>query len=306
MESIVFNCETVTPLVMNGAYGNNDPELRPPGIKASLRFWWRALHGHLPLEDQKERNSGKIIQTGLRTKESEIFGSTKGRSKVIIRVEENIDKEIISSYLLPHKPTEREKSPARAFKEGLPFKIRIDFDETKISSEKIKNLFVLACTLGGWGKRSRRGFGSVMVTEIDGHVYSSPTTIDEIYNLLDKNYFEKANNTIYSNFRRNEPYPFLKSIEIGQNGFNTTSELLKKIGSSSSTAKSENNDSWDYRNSLGHTSKSKRFASPYYVTVIKSGELFYPLFTSLNISTENGNTPRNATKIQDAFKNRIV
>jgi len=288
MDTIVFTCETITPLVMNGPYGNNDPELRPPGIKTSLRFWWRALHGHLTIVE-------------LREKEGKIFGSTKGRSKVIIHVEENID-ENKNKYIsiLPHKGG----SIAKTFDPMNDFKIRIDFDAKVISKDEIKNLFILSCTLGGWGKRSRRGFGSVQVTGIDQQSYKCPVSIDGIFELLDKNYFEKTDKRINSIFKRSEAYPYLKSVELG-NPFNNNSDLLKRIGSSSSTSKKENNDSWDYRNSLGHT--SKRFASPYYVSVIRDGNDFYPIFTSLNIATDRGNNmPQNANQIQNDFKNRIL
>jgi CRISPR-associated protein Cmr1 len=284
---------------MNGAYGNNDPELRPPGIKASLRFWWRALNGHLLLSD-------------LRQQEGEIFGNTKGRSKVIIRVEET-EESYVNIPLLAHRSGKDERETKRmqtwsdAIAKNISFRIRIDCKANQ--REMIKNLFILSCTLGGLGKRSRRGFGSVAViaVEINGEKdtdFKMPDTIDEIYKLLPKAYFENAKNTIYSNFERNEPYPYLISIEIGEKGFSSERELLERIGSSSSKSKRENNDSWDYRNSLGHT--SKRMASPFYVSVVCVGNTFYPIFTSLNIATEKGNNvPRNLLDIHSAFKNRI-
>lgn len=80
MNTITFNCETITPMFLAGADGKT-PELRPPSIKAAMRFWWRAMNGHLPLAD-------------LKKKESEIFGGSgenEGRSKFSIRVKHNIN-----------------------------------------------------------------------------------------------------------------------------------------------------------------------------------------------------------------------
>lgn len=142
MKKLIFTCKTITPLVMNGAYGDI-PELRPPGIKASLRFWWRALHGHLSLNE-------------LKAKESAIFGSTKIRSKVLIRIDEGIDEsKKAKTSLLPHKGG----SEVPAYITSGNFKIRLDFNEETISREVLKNLFIIACTLGGWGKKRGVGLG---------------------------------------------------------------------------------------------------------------------------------------------------
>ena len=69
MQHIEFTCKVISPLILNGASGN-DPELRPPAIKASMRYWWRAIHGHLCIKNLDD----------LRNKEDKIFGSTKNRS----------------------------------------------------------------------------------------------------------------------------------------------------------------------------------------------------------------------------------
>jgi len=69
-------------MFLSGADGQT-PELRPPSIKGALRFWWRAMNGHLSLEE-------------LKKKEDEIFGGTEGRSKVVIQ--KITCQDIISSY----------------------------------------------------------------------------------------------------------------------------------------------------------------------------------------------------------------
>jgi CRISPR-associated protein Cmr1 len=283
-------------ITLAGADGTT-PELRPASIKGALRFWWRAMNGHLEWKEMAEL-------------EGKIFGDTKQRSSLIIMIEETLS-QVSKTSLLPHKGGSVTDCFPISNVSNLQFKIRLSLtnEASGLNFEQMKSLFILTCVLGGLGKRSRRGFGSFKIkksklNDAEYQEFVMPTTIDEIYAFLPKAYFEKANNTIYSNFRRNEPYPYLKSIEIGINGFSTHNELLTKIGSSSSTAKRENNDSWDYKNSLGHT--SKRFASPCYVSSINVEGKFYPIFTTLNIASERGNNaPRMATDIQNAFKSRI-
>ncbi len=62
-------------MFLAGADGKT-PELRPPSIKGLMRFWWRAMNGHLPLEE-------------LKKEEGKIFGTSDekiGRSKFNIRI----------------------------------------------------------------------------------------------------------------------------------------------------------------------------------------------------------------------------
>ncbi|MFN4254814.1 MAG: type III-B CRISPR module RAMP protein Cmr1 [Saprospiraceae bacterium] len=264
MEKIIFTCKTVTPLVMNGAYGDQ-PELRPPGIKASLRFWWRALHGHLSLDE-------------LRKQESAIFGNTKDRSKVLIRMEQNIDEpQKVRTPLLPHKQEDFKKSPALAFNVGLIFKIRIDCESKH--KEMLKNLFILACTLGGWGKRSRRGFGSVAVTEVDEVAFAMPTDLNGILskiNFFEQNRFEIQNGIIKPKFPISkgwqEAYPYILEIKIG-----SSTKTLTQIGQVSHDVMSEREpQKLNYKYVLG--AGTPRFASPIFVSLLPSG---LPIVTTL-------------------------
>jgi len=103
MQHIEFTCEVISPLILNGALGK-DPELRPPAIKASLRYWWRALHGHLSIKNLDD----------LRNKENEIFGSTKNRSSILIKVFHPVEEEIYTkTKLLPHKSEYKSNSIGR-------------------------------------------------------------------------------------------------------------------------------------------------------------------------------------------------
>lgn len=277
MDKIIFTCKTITPLVMNGAYGDH-PELRPPGIKASLRFWWRALHGHLTLDQ-------------LREQEGKIFGNTKGRSKLLLRLIEDIGTETIKQSILPHKGG----SIASAFPTNKVFKIRLDCESGQI--EMLKNLYILACTLGGWGKRSRRGFGSVAVTEINMEEYATPTTLDSIHHCIGKIVGSGKFNLNGSKItaapitkNNNEEYPRLLEIQIGQE-----IKTLENIGQATHQVKFNSIDKHDYSNSLGDG--RPRLASPVYVSILSNG---LPIITTLKKPS------RVNIEIQNELKSKIL
>jgi CRISPR-associated protein Cmr1 len=270
---------TITPLVMNGAEGDR-PELRPASIKGVLRFWWRALNGHL-------KNLGE--------EESKIFGDTKQRSKVIIRIEELPEKTGLFS-LLPHKTgrddreTRRLQSWVDAFCKKETFKIRFDFDETVISLEQLKSLFILTCTLGGFGKRSRRGFGSIEVLHI-----TMPKTLKEILdyiNVLTPDRYDICGNSIMEinpiSKANNEDYPFIQNIEIGVNS-KTTEDIIR------AASKIHGNNTRDYDSSIG--AGKPRLASPLCVTILDNG---LPIITILK------NTKRTNYQLQKDFKAELT
>lgn len=54
MEIITYSCHSISPMFIGNA-NPKDAELRPVVIKASLRFWWRALHPNLSLIELKTK-----------------------------------------------------------------------------------------------------------------------------------------------------------------------------------------------------------------------------------------------------------
>ena len=295
MEKIIFTCKTVTPLVMNGASGQ-DPELRPSGIKAALRFWWRALHGHLDIED-------------LRKQESAIFGSTKGRSKLLIRVQSSdLSEKHPKPQLLEHHDDKR--SPAKAFAENLEFSLRVDFDSNVISQKKIENLFVLSCILGGWGKRSRRGFGSVTVIKINETEFVSPFSNEGIEACLDivsaNRFFISNDNKIESNpvikQDKRDEYPWLTEIQIGKSVKSTKSigQATHNVMGGDELRKTE------YKCALG--AGTPRFASPIVISILPNGQ---PIVSTLKtvspkITKNDEKGARFNSSIQTDLKNEIL
>ena len=295
MESVVFNCELITPLFMSGADGTT-PELRAPSIKGALRYWWRAINGHLPLEDKKD-TGGKVIEKGLRTIEGDIFGDTSRRSKIIIQGIDLIDNPIIvKEAKVPHKPFKND-----AFAKGLKFNLRIavtkfnDFDKAQLES-----LVFLTFTLGGLGNRSRRGFGSV---KIEGYKQDSMDTIlNHLQNINPKfkQITEGGMIRIESDFKRANPYPFIKTIEIGR----PKSNLIQKIADTTHDLK--HREGRIYEASLGFAIGKERFASPIYVSTVSVINGQAPIITTLNTVPPNAYNRDVSIPLQKEFKRNIL
>lgn len=280
MKTITFTCETITPMFLAGADGTT-PELRAPSIKGALRFWWRAMNGHLPLAELKQR-------------ETEIFGGTERRSKFIIQVP-NKELQFSEVKLVPHH---HKSFKPPAFKIGQTFTVHLGVaDNQNFNAEQLKALFILVCTLGGFGKRTRRGMGSIRLKEIDKVAFSC-TTLKEIFNHLEKinkgKFRLDQEGLILSNFGQPENYPYIKQIQLGSR----TVDLMKI-----STATHDFKGTKNYEPSLGYAGKDGRFASPIYASMILVGNELRPIITTLNAVPDKGHPD---PKLQEEFRNAIL
>ena len=283
MESVIFNCELITPLFMSGADGNT-PELRAPSIKGAIRYWWRAINGHLNLDD-------------LKKEEGNIFGDTSQRSKIIIQGIEVIDNYNIEKVAkVPHKPFKND-----AIDKGLKFTIRCALSPSKnFNKSQLESLIFLTFTLGGLGNRSRRGFGSV---KIEGFKQDSMDTIfNHLQNInpLFKKITEGGITVIESQFRRANPYPFIKTIEIGR----PKSNLIQKIADTTHDLK--HREGRIYEASLGFAIGKERFASPIYVSTISVINGQAPIITTLNTVPPNAYNRDVSIPLQKEFKRNIL
>jgi CRISPR-associated protein Cmr1 len=289
MKTITFTCETITPMFLSGADGQT-PELRPPSIKGALRFWWRAMNGHLSLKELKER-------------ESLIFGGTEGsgRSKLLVRSNIILSKNSVE-LLVPHKPFMKQEAFSAnhtTFSVTLSLTQALDyFDETHMQS-----LFIITATLGGFGKRSRRGMGSVSITDSTPQKIMQPSSLEDILFHLKRfsPYFVNDGKKIYHNFSGAlQQYASIRQIQVGDFDSNSENALLRKI--SDKTHEFHQKDTWKYGASMG-TAKGGRFSSPIYVSVIKGS--VKPIITTLN-TAPNKNKDKVSTLLQEDFKNSIL
>jgi len=153
--------ETVTPLFLGGA--DQQPELRPTSMRGALRYWLRAGLGGVI--DDADR-------TLLAEWEASIFGRTDRGSPVVVRLVQ-ADFTSFSQPLLPH----RDSGYARAVPTGTSFGLILSTSRgaSPQTLEIATWSAVLALTLGGLGRRSRRGAGSVRLKTVE----DVPTTFDK-------------------------------------------------------------------------------------------------------------------------------
>lgn len=294
MQTITFDCEILTPMFLAGADGQT-PELRAPSIKGALRFWWRAMYAHLPLDRLKKQ-------------EGELFGGTgeeSSRSKILVRVEQQEQLRTRRAELVPHKPFMQQE----AFIVGQKFKVCLslvgdtgDFDLNKLSA-----LFEITCILGGLGKRVRRGMGSMHIQHAvsTDKEYRSPfpaeVDLERIHSLIAQfsSFYALSNNAINFTYAgKSEKYGYIKQIQLGST--QEESELLRTISDATHDTKAQN--PYAYEPSMGHASRG-RYASPVYVSVVKGS--LRPVITTLNIAPDK-NEGQASRLVQEDFKNRIL
>ncbi|WP_299458261.1 type III-B CRISPR module RAMP protein Cmr1 [uncultured Microscilla sp.] len=300
--TITFTCQTITPMFLHGADGST-PELRPASVKGVLRFWWRALHGHLPLAQLKE-------QEGI------IFGSTEQRSTFSLRVldlrQQFSSTEITKVSPLPHKEAARFK--LSAIPAGTTFRLQFTFykiatiNGKKFDVQALQNLFGLVSMLGALGKRARRGFGSFKITRTQTglnpvalfQTNPSLASIQQLYIEVTGQSLQLQNNALQCQEGEGRAnFPYIKKIRLGKV---VHPNLLKKIGFATSAVQASNNNSRDYQNAIGYAMEKKRLASPVFVSAIDSPKGLLPVITTLN--TTQSTSKQEA--IQEQFQHHIL
>lgn len=306
MESVVFTCKVLTPMFLNGADGQT-PELRAPSIKGAMRFWWRAIHAHLPLSDLED-NKKKIIAKGLSTIETEIFGGSGEsvqRSNVLIQVFPKNEPRFSTHELVPHKPFMK----GDAFDVGWTFDVKLTLlkdikdEKNNFGFEHLKSLFMLTCYLGGLGKRVRRGMGSVDIVAIDGKKEEIPVDLQLIHKQLGQfsPYYQLSGDKIVFNYSGRSPqYGYITQIQLGR-PYSEQNAVLRKISTATHTTKEKHGYAYDP--SMGHASKGSRYASPVYVSVVRGS--VRPIVTTLNLAPDR-NANQASLLIQQDFKNQIL
>lgn len=184
----------LTPLFGGGVRANeNDTTklIRETSIRGQLRFWWRAMRGTGPIVEMKKR-------------EDEIFGSGGQKavqSKILISVKVLSSGSQVSAFQNDQKTQSGPRRPktetAREVHEYAAFPLSPDKDERndpnwksalvstdvefhlKICYPKELEAEIQAAlwaweTFGGVGARTRRGFGAIALTQIDGKPINAP------------------------------------------------------------------------------------------------------------------------------------
>ncbi|MYB92480.1 MAG: type III-B CRISPR module RAMP protein Cmr1 [Gammaproteobacteria bacterium] len=274
MDTTQLRLEIVTPMFLRGS-DNETPELRPPAFKALFRYWWRAAVNEMNVNT-------------LRKKEADLFGSTKGRSLLSIRIPGGVPPRSDEYAPLPHRDNFR----SQALSPNGSFNLTLTAPELR----EYKKIAKLSFLLGGVGNRSRRGFGSIRyqnwgfqnIDELRNEVHQ---TLDQI----SPGIFQQNGGRIDKRATVNIPdYPIILNIYFGNTLSPNIDVLLRTIGQATHDHSNE---------ALGGI--NPRMASPIHVRIQKVNSQFVPIVTQLHSVFPDG-PPANYKVRQQDFINAII
>ncbi len=288
MNSFKLECEIITPMFLAGS-NIREPELRPPSLKGIMRYWWRAVNGNLPLKDLKEQ-------------ESNIFGASNeqiGKSKFNIRIQPK------KLYAHGYNPILYKRFQFEGFDPGQEISITLtSYHEVG----KFEDILKFSLILGGLGRRTRRGFGSLKFSDQEIELEN----ILELINRVGSGQYHIDNNriTLKNKSCFVESYPYLSEVMIG-NVYPSWRQLLDKVAKASHKYCNDSLGSAAQCDKQGRQ-KTDRLSSPLYVSVIKNrnGE-YLPIISTLNTvfnkdSTKRANFSVQDKLVQDKFKEMIL
>lgn len=203
MKTVEAKFRIVTPMFIGGADQTPSDGIRPPSVKGALRFWWRALNWGKFRKDTKDDVSAL---RDLHKEEARLFGAaaktekgrvTRGQGCFLLEVIHQPDlKRFVDNWPQAHTRNGvksksgylglglfqmNEHQQRQAIEEGAEFTLRLLFrpDTDKKDMEEIRKALVALGLFGGLGSRSRRGFGSVALVNLDGKDSGSTLSIAE-------------------------------------------------------------------------------------------------------------------------------
>ena len=176
-----IECRATAPLFIAGADTRN-PEMRAASIKGVMRYIWRAVQCASNVKS-------------LRDAESRLFGSTDENRTTISQLKLQVveeEKVVGKENMVPHRALYDEYNgngrpfSSEAIKENSTVIVRI-ITNSGVSKEqhyKYVCLFVLTTILIGFGRRSRKGMGTVAVESIAGDAGNVNFKVEKLQDLL--------------------------------------------------------------------------------------------------------------------------
>jgi len=292
----VLCLETITPLFLTGADPRGEPELRATSIRGALRFWLRALLGGV---------IGDKDLDALRKAESAVFGSTDtGASPVVVRVAGNVKH---ASYRpLLHNP--QKTFTFSGIKPGETFSLEV---VPRRPYESVSPIVILTTALwlllGGVGKRSRRGFGTLQLQNevasfpFTPKVYKDASEVETtLRRVIEQAQAEARNLTSALKVASGTPgtppaFPILHpdhtKILLCKYPFATWEEAMKTFWGLLRSSQYRNDPVFGFAGSGG------RQASPLHLRIVKTDKGYHLLMTAFR-SRFAGSSP-NWTKLQN-------
>lgn len=281
MLSKTYILKNVTDLCSDN--GMKKPEFRLTEIKASMRFWWRALNYYKNKEEMK-------------INEDKIFGNAdKIKSPITLRLLNNIN-EFTGGAVAKKghivKISKERISCIKRFEPGKQVDIELSLYKRRIDKliytdkklDYYSNLLEISLILGGIGKRSRRGCGVFYLIENENGGFNYKALYENIKNNMknlnvDQYYSsnddeEKQYLTIirWDNYKGLD-YPYIEEINLSKKTIDV-SEFYQKIKQAIDRCRNEN-VFYKYGDNY-------RLACPTYVTCYGCNDNLYPIIVKLH------------------------
>ncbi|PWA13089.1 type III-B CRISPR module RAMP protein Cmr1 [Pueribacillus theae] len=268
-----LECRTITPLLMHGGDKEKrrdkeqpaSSQLRIPSIKGVIRYWFRALE--TDLETMYKR-------------EVELFGGSSDnalKSRLIL----TFDKQVVSKKLEKVLPHRSKSFSTYSISPDTSFTLHIKaYKKNEEYFEELLTYVKLSLYLGGFGQRSRRGFGSI---EFVDETFSTPETwLQNVQSLIQKvsalPVSLKSEQLIVNKKTTVIGHPQLQAVHIGK-AHKVANDVLQNINQASHDVAKK------FEGILG--SHDPRYASPIIGSVKKIGKEFYPIVTEVKAKNEN-------------------
>ncbi|AYD40241.1 type III-B CRISPR module RAMP protein Cmr1 [Clostridium fermenticellae] len=297
--------KSITDLCSSGSDKKNI-EFRLTEVKASMRFWWRALNYY---DDAQKlwKDERKIFGDGDSIKSPIVFrllnedkesNGCYGKHIVGWDYKNNIGRSI--KCISPGKEISFEMS---LYKRKIPEK---DFTDKSISF--YDSLLKLSFILGGIGKRSRRGCGAFYIS--DKYDCDHKITSINIYNNIIRfmknigidNYYNFSNNGSLIISRKkvdcNLEYPYIEQVMISSRVISENDFYVNKIKRAIDECKK---DKINYKVSDG------RLACPVYVTCYGDDrDRIIPIIVKLHNTSKISGQNYDDSKYYNKFKEMIL
>jgi len=173
VNGLKFKLQVITPLFLSGA-DQQGVELRPPSIRGALRFWFRAMMGGVV--------GGNLEKVSLL--EAKVLGDTDQASRIGIRVDATLPPTRDWDFQARDNPgivylgyglSGSRTSPRRVYVSpdsgDFKFCVTLSFQDESVGRVAIGAWWLLT-EFGGLGARTRRGFGSIGVSQVVGKLPS--------------------------------------------------------------------------------------------------------------------------------------
>ena len=291
MPILQLDIQAVSPLFMAGA-DQREPEVRAASFRGAFRYWTRAVLGARYQRDYD----------ALKKRESHYWGSTQRGSGLRVVVNRHTRRDRDDRYVILPPTFRNDKAnrlPAFPVESGVRLSVETPFAHraTSLFTDELYASLLLAFWLSGFGKRARRGGGSLQVVEIATdvsadplvHLQYIPRDADDIARHLAENVFPYVREVTSGYDQAERPFhnvpdytvmlPGMVTSYVGLNTYNDYADALQRLWDLTGPYHHDRNSPW------GRVRGGRR-ASIVHMRVIRSESGYHQMATILRAGSE--------------------